>query len=611
MPTHLEKYIDYYKKLDAPGYAVLVTGEWGSGKTYQVKHALDDDEYYYVSLFGLKTAEDIHSSVLAEIVLAKATEKKRNMGNWLAIQLSKGGKISKEVIREIANNKMLSKAADIISRHIIKIDRVVIFDDLERSQLSVKEQLGVINTYVEHHGCCTIVIAHHNKLAEEFIDTKEKVFGQTIEIFPQIEKAFDGFCSTITTKEGRSFVRNHRDVLIGVFKSSGAGSLRILKHVLEDLTRLHDSLDNLHLKHKEAMLDLVQLFAALNIEVRGGNLFEKDLKNRFNMRMNYSFVEYAAGNLNKKKRKKKRLLIADEKYSSIDLENSLLQDVPLIEMLIKGLYDPDHIQDSLNNSPYFLKPDIAPPWRIVSGFDKLEDEVVEAGIEKMQKQYDERKITSSGEMLHIFCLRMMLAEEGIIKDTIEEVVGGFKKYIDDLLAENRLPARELSYDWDEEFDTSYAGYSYWRQETNNKEFQEIWRHLIAAREQALVDTFPQVTKNLLEMMVKDPKAFFENVRATNNGENPYALIPILSHIPAKTFVKTWLQSQKKNWHWISNALKGRYEYRLQNDLKMETDWVLEVNKLLQEEAKKAGGFKGFRIRRTIPRGLGLPTSENT
>lgn len=30
--TNLEIYLDYYIGLDAPGFAVLVTGEWGSGK---------------------------------------------------------------------------------------------------------------------------------------------------------------------------------------------------------------------------------------------------------------------------------------------------------------------------------------------------------------------------------------------------------------------------------------------------------------------------------------------------------------------------------------------------------------------------------------------------
>ncbi|WP_417358952.1 MULTISPECIES: P-loop NTPase fold protein [Gammaproteobacteria] len=73
--THLADYLSYYQALEAPSYAVLVTGEWGTGKTYQVKHLIPEAERYYVSLFGVQTVEQIHAEVLAAASpkLAKAT----------------------------------------------------------------------------------------------------------------------------------------------------------------------------------------------------------------------------------------------------------------------------------------------------------------------------------------------------------------------------------------------------------------------------------------------------------------------------------------------------------------------------------------------------------
>jgi len=47
--SQLESYLDYYKSLSNPGYAVLITGAWGVGKTYQVKDALKANEFYYIS----------------------------------------------------------------------------------------------------------------------------------------------------------------------------------------------------------------------------------------------------------------------------------------------------------------------------------------------------------------------------------------------------------------------------------------------------------------------------------------------------------------------------------------------------------------------------------
>ncbi|MEO1603432.1 MAG: P-loop NTPase fold protein, partial [Pseudomonadota bacterium] len=53
LTTHLEEYLAHYQTLENPGYAVLVTGEWGSGKTHQIKQVIPDAERYYVSLFGI------------------------------------------------------------------------------------------------------------------------------------------------------------------------------------------------------------------------------------------------------------------------------------------------------------------------------------------------------------------------------------------------------------------------------------------------------------------------------------------------------------------------------------------------------------------------------
>ncbi|WP_420169959.1 P-loop NTPase fold protein, partial [Morganella morganii] len=36
MNSNLKNYLDYYTKLENPGYALLITGGWGSGKTYQI-----------------------------------------------------------------------------------------------------------------------------------------------------------------------------------------------------------------------------------------------------------------------------------------------------------------------------------------------------------------------------------------------------------------------------------------------------------------------------------------------------------------------------------------------------------------------------------------------
>ena len=51
----------------------------------------------------------------------------------------------------------------------------------------------------------------------------------------------------------------------------------------------------------------------------------------------------------------------------------------------------------------------------------------------MQHQFDKYEVTDSGEMLHIFSLRMLMAEKKIINEDVETVAEACKTYIDDLL----------------------------------------------------------------------------------------------------------------------------------------------------------------------------------
>lgn len=44
--THLTDYLSYFQTLKSPGYAVLVTGDWGVGKTHQVRQSIPKDGCY-------------------------------------------------------------------------------------------------------------------------------------------------------------------------------------------------------------------------------------------------------------------------------------------------------------------------------------------------------------------------------------------------------------------------------------------------------------------------------------------------------------------------------------------------------------------------------------
>ena len=78
MNNQIFDFLKGYAELPSPQYAVLLRGKWGSGKTYFVKHWLEEFDKsdklpvnensielkpIYVSLFGMRDISDIKSAI--------------------------------------------------------------------------------------------------------------------------------------------------------------------------------------------------------------------------------------------------------------------------------------------------------------------------------------------------------------------------------------------------------------------------------------------------------------------------------------------------------------------------------------------------------------------
>lgn len=71
--THIKAYLDYYCGLThAPGFAVLLTGQWGAGKTwfinkYREKLKKNNQKCLYVSLNGMTTFSEIGDAFFQQL----------------------------------------------------------------------------------------------------------------------------------------------------------------------------------------------------------------------------------------------------------------------------------------------------------------------------------------------------------------------------------------------------------------------------------------------------------------------------------------------------------------------------------------------------------------
>jgi hypothetical protein len=132
---HVWEYLTCYLGLaHAPGFAVLVSGPWGAGKTYLLKAFLknqfgeDTANYVYVSLYGLSSIEEIDDALFeaAFPVMTGAAAK-------VAGRVAKAGlKFLKVEPGDWSIKEFLNKFKA----------QVYVFDDLERCEAPINKVLG-------------------------------------------------------------------------------------------------------------------------------------------------------------------------------------------------------------------------------------------------------------------------------------------------------------------------------------------------------------------------------------------------------------------------------------------------------------------------------------
>lgn len=586
--SHLKEYLNYYKNLSNPGYGVLVTGDWGSGKTYQVTQILDEKEIHYISLFGTQSTEEIYSTVYAKMFPALAFTKgvAKSTDGAGAGPVNVGG--------------LVAGLANAIIREQVKNDRILIFDDLERSKIDTNDLLGIFNKYLEHHKCRVIVLAHDKKVAEAFKDSKEKVFGQTIVITPQTSQAFDSFVGDIKKEEISKIIKTLKAVILDIFDESQTYSLRILKHSIEDLNRLLELLTKTHTSHKTALTELSSLFIALSLEVRAGRLAAEDLQDRAS-----TIIRYQMGAMRDPKVARPSIYNAVERYKSIDLGNRLLSDEAITSLLIKGIYNKSIVHQSLNESLYFTKAADLPAWKVFMKFDELSESESRYAVEQLIQQFDSRAITIPGEMFHLFAFRFLFSEMKIINKTLEQVEEDCKQYMDDLLSQKKIdPLRAHLKVWGDAYSNIYGNYTYWVEDSYKKHFSRTNAYFAETERKATALNYPKFAKQLIELIKNDGAKFAEKISYTNGGNNEFASFDIMPCIEPSDFVQEWMGSAAKNWRHISRGLEQRYSAgQLADSLKSERAWLIEVIRLIDREMNKATEIRKKRISRILSQNL--------
>ena len=330
------KIISEYIENKNTDYAIMIDGEWGSGKTYFWNHKvknkieslqLNGRKYttIYMSLYGISNLEEISKKIFIETTQLMDKNLKKYMDSHGQTTIPEYAKTG----LDMANFFGVTKNGEKVDYEAFfsTDDKVLCFDDLERANVDVVDILGYINNFVEHDHIKTIIICNEKELATKFKSSniemktfiatylldkqneltkgeekpmvekirdkieyvfdnandyeriKEKLIGETFEYAPKFNYIINGLLMRYENNPDLiRFLRENTNLIISTFNKSGTRNLRILKHSLNDFKKIFEIVNKAYPNTKLRVLQTMLIFTiAVSFEIKAGKI----TKNKF------------------------------------------------------------------------------------------------------------------------------------------------------------------------------------------------------------------------------------------------------------------------------------------------------------------------------------------
>lgn len=417
----IEEIENYIEEQEQNG-ALLVTGKWGSGKTYlirQVVKKLNQGPQYLmavVSLFGIEDTNTLTKKVKEAVAYAQTFNKAEKLKKG---HISKGVNIAKQLSEKAAafgelfdfgKVKKIAKSANVLlsidvydflpvekevycivagEEQPVKKKLVLVFDDFERCKIGVIDLLGIINTYVEDKEIKTIVIASEDNIEDEenYKTFKEKVVERTVKLDVEYRRIQQEMIEDYKaeTSEYKEFLKKESPRLFQVFEESGSRNLRTFKSCLIDFERVYKLWYGLKLP-TDGLGDALYVFAAYLFEVKGGSYKKMDEYDEYL----FTFLEREPEG---KKRNPLRWQTSHDDNSKYKRYNAQYRIQPLIRWMIEGEWDEQRIKAALNQR--FSVKETAPEREVLDrAFWELNQEIIDRGLPQVLQHAYDGKLTT-------------------------------------------------------------------------------------------------------------------------------------------------------------------------------------------------------------------------
>lgn len=326
-------------------FAILIDGEWGSGKTFFVEKKISPlineitvngkikRKAIYVSLFGVNSQQMIDELIYSKI---------------LELDMGKAARILpyiKKAMRLVSDDigLRITEILNKLYKKLVFLETIVfIFDDLERCSMPINEVIGYINVLVEHAKFKLIIIANQKEIGkmrlyqnleekylvafqysdyqsneskkvskdegqsslsikeiktrvedlfkedELYFQTKEKLIGKTIYYNPELSEIIPIMINSFDMESIMEFMKVNTLEIINFLESNHHMNLRTLQYVFQFLRKIYKlhAFDNFDENWRKVVYKKI-LFAVLHSSV----MFRRGEKpHQWDMNAEYGYI---------------------------------------------------------------------------------------------------------------------------------------------------------------------------------------------------------------------------------------------------------------------------------------------------------------------------------
>ena len=188
----LSSYIKHYVEKDKTKSAIMLTGEWGTGKSHYIKNELlpflasnGDHKSILVSLYGLSSVSEISKSIYLEARLGVLNSKSegivasklgvatvlKGVSSFFGIELG----TSEETLQQLYQSIDLS-------------GKLIILEDIERTKIELSELMGYVNSLVEQDGVKVLLVANETEILRYEPEQNSNADDDSTNIFKEKSK---------------------------------------------------------------------------------------------------------------------------------------------------------------------------------------------------------------------------------------------------------------------------------------------------------------------------------------------------------------------------------------------------------------------------------------